>query len=202
MAEQNYTIDRDLREAEAMAEALVPYVYDDELYTKLGGQMPSLTLGALLLRLRRLAELSPQMTDAQRERWRKIRERHDSVRAEWSQHYAAKLAREAESRLKNLDAYFEEFEDSPRSAANAYLPEALRRTIIQEILAVLPADAAREAGLEARVRKADGRLRRYVEPAPFLWSPVLAPVYPPETFWWLYHRPPQGEPKPEADDEA
>lgn len=202
MAEHKYSIDRDLREAAAMADALVPYVYEDELYTKLGGHMPSLTLGALLLRLRRLGELSAQMTDAQRLRWQKIRDRHDAVRAEWTQHYLGKLAREAESRLKNLDAYFEEFEDSPRSAANAYLPEALRRTIIQEILAVLPADVLREAGLEARVRKADSRLRRYVEPAPFLWAPALEPVYPPDPFWWLYHRPPQGEPKSEADDET
>ena len=50
MAEQKFSIERDVKEAQAMAAALVPYVYEDELYGRIGMNMPSLTIGALLMR--------------------------------------------------------------------------------------------------------------------------------------------------------
>jgi len=59
MSETSFTIGRDLDEALAMAKALVPYVYEETLYKNIGGgsfsggALPSLTIGALLLRLRR-----------------------------------------------------------------------------------------------------------------------------------------------------
>ena len=66
MAETNFTIERDLNEARIMAEALVPYAYEDTLYAKIGGgfglkgAIPALTVGALLLRIRRLQALPLQ----------------------------------------------------------------------------------------------------------------------------------------------
>ena len=47
---------------QAVWQELVPYVYEDELYGRVGMNMPSLTLGVVLLRLHRLrarANLSP-----------------------------------------------------------------------------------------------------------------------------------------------
>lgn len=196
MAEQNYSIERDLKEARAMAEALIPYVYRDELYQTLGGSLPSLTLGALLMRLRRLRLQQNRMTKAQLELFRQVEDKHEAARAEWQTHYTTKMLREAESRLNNLNTYFKECDDDPRLCANAYMPEALRRTIVQEILDEAPADAVREAGLILKSQKTDARMRRYVRPCGFIWDQALEPVYPETVFWWLYNRPPQ----PDEDD--
>jgi hypothetical protein len=198
MAEQNYSIERDLKEAQVMVEALVPYVYQDELYTLLGGNMPSLTLGAVLMRLHRLRVLHNRMTSAQAEQFQNIEAKHQAVRDEWQTHYNKKLAREADSRLNNLSAYFKECEDDPATCANAYMPEALRRTIIQEVMSELPASEAEQSGLRDKCHKSDARMRRYVQPSSFVWDAMLKPVYDEKTYWWLYNRPPQPD---ENEDE-
>ncbi|MBI5667151.1 MAG: hypothetical protein HZC41_04015 [Chloroflexi bacterium] len=201
MAEQNYSIERDLKEAQVMVEALVPYVYQDELYTLLGGNMPSLTLGAVLLRLRRLRALHGRMTAAQAEQFQQLEAKHEAIRKEWLTHYNKKLLREAEARLGNLLAYFKECEDEPQTCANAYLPEALRRTIIQEAVDELPDQEVQATGLREKVTKSDARLRRYVRPTDFIWDQVLKPAYPEKTYWWLYNRPPQPDDIEDNDEE-
>lgn len=187
MSEQNYTIERDLRELEAMAGALVPYVYEDELYGRVGLNMPSLTLGAVLLRLRRLRALAGDMSQSQLAALRQAESQVQAAKREWNSHFQKKLAREADARLRDIVTYTREASESPRIAANAYLPEALRRTMIQEIVAALPDDS----DLAGRVRQADSKLRAYLEDADFIWSSDLQPVYPAQTYWWLYKRPRQ-----------
>lgn len=43
--------------------------------------------------------------------------------------------------------------------------------------------------LKPKVRQADSGLRRHTQPCPFLWDTVLQPIYPQDTYWWLYARP-------------
>lgn len=193
MSETRYTIDQDLREAAAMAASLVPYVHEEPLYGKTGGggffgmsQMPSLTLGALLLRLRRLDALSGQLTTDQRMTLVDVHARHEAARHEWTLHYNSKLAQEAASRLKAMTTFFEEMRDTPRIAAQNYLPEALRRTIAHEVMAALP---ERSTDLDATARRIDTSLRRWTQPDTFLWDTALQPAYPQPTYWWLYVRP-------------
>src|SRR6202022_2614455 len=49
-----YDLDRDVRTLAAMAAGLKTYVYDSELYGLMPGDLPKLTVGGLLMRLRRL----------------------------------------------------------------------------------------------------------------------------------------------------
>jgi hypothetical protein len=196
MGEQNYSIDQDLREAQAMVETLVPYVYEDNLYARLGGMgifstsnMPSLTLGAVLLRLRRLRALEPHLSREQRQTLRLLEKRHREVRAEWRHHYDKKLVQEALSRLKMINVYCTECQENPRGCAGAYMPEALRRTIVQEIVTAMNDYGVHSAEVDSLLPQTDSQLRRYVYPVPFIWSPVLEPVYPQDPFWWLYARP-------------
>lgn len=205
MSETTYALERDLKEAEAMAQALIPYVYEDALYGTVGGRglfggggMPSLTLGALLMRLRRLQALEAQMTESQRALLAEVVAQHESVRKEWTQHYNEKLTREASSRLKAMDTYFQECEEDRRICANAYLPEALRRTIVQEIVTAMEASDLSTADILKQARAVDSKLRRYSEPSEFVWAPELASIYPSGTFPWLYARPPQ--PNSKKDD--
>lgn len=193
MAEQKYSIDRDLREAAAMVKALTPYIYENELYGNIGGffggDMPKLTLGGLLMRLRRLLALRGQMNDTQRAQLEQLIARNDEVRREWSVHYEGKMLREANSRLDAMKAFFDECRDNRRLCGNAYLPEAMRRTLVEELRLAMEQQHITSAELDNKVRGTDRKLRGYVEPTPFLWDQVLKDIYPQDTFWWLYHRP-------------
>src|SRR5689334_1757805 len=87
MAEQKFSIERDVKEAQAMAAALVPYVYEDELYGRIGMNMPSLTIGALLMRLHRLRALASRLTPEQLGILEQAEAQTQSARREWTSHF-------------------------------------------------------------------------------------------------------------------
>lgn len=177
-----------------MTDGLAEYVRGDTLYGRVSGGwfgsgMPALTVGALLLRLHRLQRLhetASLLTAAQAGELTAVQARHDAIAKEWAVHYAEKADREVRSRLKAMDAYFAEMQDEPRTAVSNYLPEALRRTTVQALLVLFPTP---DTELKSALRKADGGLRRWTEPGPFLWAAELEPVYPQPEYWWLYAQP-------------
>lgn len=187
-----YRISDDMREAEAMVNGLGDYVRGDELYAQTGGMFsnnPSLTAGALLMRLRRLDGLRSEMTDAQRKKLDHLQQTHQQVRDEWAMHYEKKLIREANSRIDSMQRFFEECADSLKMCANVYGPEMLRRTIVQEIQREMNNMGITDSDTQQKIRQADGKLRGYLSPAEFQWAEMLQPVYPDSEFWWLYQRP-------------
>ncbi len=197
MAEQTYSIDQDLKEADAMAKALVPYVHQDTLYGNVGGggmfsggKMPSLTVGGLVMRLRRLTLLRDKMTTSQQTRLDAVISQNQQVLKEWHAHYEGKMVREAGSRLDAMNQFFEECSGNPRACAANYGPEASRRTIVQELLIALH-DMGTEVSddLQKKMRGADSRLRRTISPSDFIWAAELQEIYPQKDFWWLYSRP-------------
>ncbi|MBA3871507.1 MAG: hypothetical protein H0X30_20370 [Anaerolineae bacterium] len=190
MAEVNYSIDLDLKEVKAMVDNLVPYIYENELYGKINTDSARLTPGSILLRLRRLGLLRSQMNDAQAAQYDKLNAQNESVRKEWAVAYGKKMVQEAESRLRDLQTFIKECKEDAKLCANAYNPEALRRTIVAELIAGLPADVDASA-LKASVSAVDGGLRRNIRETPFIWAQSLQAAYPQDTFWWLYGRPPQ-----------
>ncbi|MFW5696346.1 MAG: hypothetical protein ACOCXR_01015 [Phototrophicaceae bacterium] len=194
----DYDIHRDLKEAEAMARNLESYVKQDQLYGSAGAsgffslsKLPSLTIGALLLRIRRLQALGDQLSDEQKERLETVVDQNNEVLRAWRVHYEKKMLREARSRLKAMDAFFEECRSDPKLCARVYGPEASRRTIVQEILSAMDElSVERDDELWALLNQADSRLRSYVRESGFIWDALLEPVYPRSTYWWLYSQPP------------
>src|SRR5215216_4506295 len=112
--ETRYSLDRDLSEARAMVEHLESYLLGDELYGSVGGMyggepdMPSLTVGALLLRVNRLHKLADLMSFDQRAILTEIESEHERVRGQWNDAYMRKAHREAGARLHSLEAFFAE----------------------------------------------------------------------------------------------
>lgn len=190
-----YKIEKDLSEAQKMAENLTEYVRGSELYGHTGsgffggGDTPALTIGALLLRLRRLNALQDKLTPAQRQQLQTIQDLFETARNEWRLHYEGKVIKEANSRLDNIRTYVKEATDAPRSARGNYPTEALRRTIVQEVLREMQALGLDSAEVDTKRRDVDGRLRGLLKSAPFQWDPALKEVYPEQEFWWLYHAP-------------
>lgn len=193
MSEQKYSIDRDLKEAEAMAKALGPYVRVETLYGSVGGgffsKMPSLTIGSLLLRIRRLKVFQHEMTGSQRSQLLEIESMNRAVYNEWRMHYETKMVREALSRLDAMKHYFEECGSDPRQCASGYRPEAFRRTVVEEITIEMEYLRVESAELVSKKRATDSRLRGYARPATFLWDARLQPAYDEQVFWWLYQHP-------------
>jgi hypothetical protein len=199
MSETKYSFEKDLHEATAMAEGLAEYVRIDMLYGKVGsggmfggGKMPSLTIGALLMRIRRLSVLNDQLNSNQQTQLQKVVNRHDAVVEEWRFHYEQKLVREAKSRLDAMSTYFDECRSDPILCASAYLPEAFRRTVVQEcLLGMVDLNIEIDAELNMKLEGTDGRLHALVRPADFIWSQKLMPAYPRDDYWWLYTQPPK-----------
>ncbi len=111
------------------------------------------------------------------------------AQAEWTLHYEKKLKQEAPSRLKVMRAFFADCSESPRDCAPAYPVEALRRTLVQEILLAMEEFGYDASELTAAVQQTDVALRRILRAGDFIWSERLAAVYPREVFWWLYGSP-------------
>lgn len=190
---ESYDFARDLREARLMIENLETYVRGDELYQSVGGffsKMPSLTAGAVLMRLRRLHELHTYLDDAQRQTLAEIQQTFEGVRDDWRKHYEDKLSREAYSRLNAMQNFFRECRDSLHNCSGMYRPEMLRRTIIEEIIFEMTQLKLADSDLAQQVRATDGKLRGVLRSDSFQWADVLRPAYPENTYWWLYGKPP------------
>jgi hypothetical protein len=194
---EDYSIARDLEEAEAMADGLADYIRRDALYGNVGGffsKMPALTVGALLMRLRRLDALRDHMDAGQITRLEKVIQRHQDTAKEWQLHYGQKIEREVKSRLDAMRTFFEECKNDPQLCPRVYKPEANRRTIVQELLyAMEQMNIDRDEELEQKRKTTDNRLRTVVESTDFIWSEILEPVYDRRDYWWLYSYPPAPE---------
>lgn len=196
-----YSIDQDLREAKAMIESLERYLPQNQLYGTVGtggffsgGNMPSLTVGAVLMRLRRLDALYDQLSIEQRRQYDALRNQHDAIKSDKVGSYQHKLNWEANSRLDAMRGFFDECTANPKLCPRVYLPEVLRRTLVEEVLIAIGDDLNDEenevyAGLKKKVRATDARFKRFLKPNEFIWAKELIPAYDEKRFWWLYQRP-------------
>ncbi len=196
MTEANYSIDRDLAEAKSMADHLEPYVYGDQLYGNIGGMFstsatPSLTIGAFLMRLHRLRALEGQLSAAQKATLSEIEASNEHAQKEWGVHYNEKMINEANSRLKMIETFFGDCQEDPRSCATNYMPEALRRTIVQDIANEVERLNLPSDDLDKNLRRIDSQLHRFTEKSDFIWGAELQSAYPSNAYWWLYARPPR-----------
>ncbi len=190
---RHYDLQRDLREAEAMAAGLEGYLRGTRLYGSVGGgfsfqRMPALTVGALELRCRRLALLARDETT--RARSAGLTAQCEALREEWPLHYRRKLLREVHARLDTMRRYLQDMAGDPGRALRNWQPELLRRSIVEELRRLMARLELADAALELKVRQGDGLLLTIAdEPCAFQWDARLQPVYPAPDFPWLYRRP-------------
>lgn len=191
----NYSISTDLKEAKAMSESLADYVRGDELYGHADGgffsRMPSLTIGSLLMRLRRLNALRNALNDSQKRDLDSAIATWEETRNDWRVHYEGKVVHEVESRLDSMKTFFRECAESMLNCHNSYRPEIQKRTIIQELLNEMAELNLSNTDLQALLEVADAKLRSVMRPDEFQWASELETVYPQSDFWWLYQKPPK-----------
>ncbi len=181
-----FDLDRDLRALATMASNLTPYLYEDEMYGYLSGDLPNLTLGGLLLRLYRLGRLENLLDADQQTMLQDSRINFEAECAKWAVHYETKLQQELHARLDALDQFLNECGDDLPSCAANYPVQAEKRTIIEHLNDELVELEARPEEIENRLRHIDQKLRRLLVESDFISDERLAAVYPKGRFWWMY----------------
>lgn len=181
-----FDLDRDLRALATMASNLTPYLYEDEMYGYLSGDLPNLTLGGLLLRLYRLGHLEDLLDADQQTMLQDARINFEAECAKWAVHYETKLQQELHARLDAFDQFLNECGDDLPSCAANYPVQAEKRTIIEHLNDELVELEARPEEIENRLRHIDQKLRRLLVESDFISDERLEAVYPKGRFWWMY----------------
>lgn len=183
-----FSVENDVRTVTAMADALTPYVYENELYGTLGGSLPRLTMGGLLMRLQRLSALSSTLSPAQQQAVAQAQAQLDKVRQEWQVAYEGKIERELSSRLQSFGQLLKDCAEDPRRCADSYPSEIEKRVIIQSLQAEAEQRHTLAPEVARQIRNMDDQLRKYTQPQPadFIWDARLQTAYPKEKYWYLY----------------
>ncbi len=185
-----FDLDRDVRTVEAMAARLVPYVYEDEIYGQMPGDLPKLTFGGLLMRLHRLSVIANNLLSPQQQATlHKAQEELDKVRKEWPTAYEKKLARELRMRITAVEQFIAECGESVRACAENYPSGIEKRVIAEHLKSEAESRNALPTELKSALSSADAKLRRYVKAGEFIWDERLEPAYPQDKFWFLYAAP-------------
>jgi hypothetical protein len=167
-------LEKETRFLETGLSELEPYLLAEALYWPLGGSLPSLTPGALLLSLRRLEGLDPFAA-------RKQQVRLDTIRMKRRTAWEQKALREVKNRLRLWSESIREWQ-SAQAGSRADYPGAVRgRVILQLLLGEVNAPVE-----QAALADLDVFLRANLKPGPFLWEKELETAFEPSEFWFLY----------------
>ncbi|MBN1964126.1 MAG: hypothetical protein JW910_05745, partial [Anaerolineae bacterium] len=153
-----YDLAHDLAIVQKMAGELDRYLREPELWWPLGGQMPRLTIGGLLLRRHRLLCLAAHTLAL-----------HDALavfetaRAAWPIHYRDKVTREWKTRSNLLGTLLRDCEAVRAEKAHGapidhWLPAVEQRTILHELGGDPYAAEALTSSHRAALARLEGRL--------------------------------------------
>ncbi len=182
-----FNLERDVEVLAAMAANLTPYLYENEIYGAMPGDLPRLTLGGLLLRLHRLTALETILSPNQQHTVQDARLNFEAEVTKWAVHYEKKLQAELSSRLAALSQFLSECQENRANCVAGYPVQAEKRTMIEHLKAAAQENDVFGDDLAARLVHVDQQIRRVVESDEFIFSdPRLLPAYPADTFWWLY----------------
>jgi hypothetical protein len=168
------TFEHDSRFIETSLPQLQDYLLSDELYWPLDNSLPRLTLGALLLALRRVEAIDPSVAY----RWQG---QMDPIRTKWRTAWEKKALKEIKNRLRLWSASIAEWQSASAMSRADYPGEVRGRVILQILLKEV--DAPQE---EAALNGLDHFLRASLRKCDFLWGPELEAAFPEDNFWFLY----------------
>ncbi len=181
--------------AEKMASELEDYIARKELFRQLivhtpwGDELPKMSLGGLVERLRYLERHEEELSAEERERLHAVREAYEELLRYHRQEVEERFRREFKSFLGSWKWYLDDLRDNPRKAAD-YPGEVHNRvrltTLLQEAQRLgvdLGADNVKQ------LEQLDAWLREHWEPGPFNWPGHNPEDYDPDVYWYLYGKP-------------
>lgn len=150
------------------------YLLAETLYWPLGASLPRLTIGGLLLALKRASALKPFET-------RKWQMQIDSIRTKRRSAWEQKSLQELRNRLRLWSESVSEWRSAEGGQHADYTGEVRGRVIIQILLREVSAP-----GEQVAVDALDRFLRVHLKPASFLWGKGLEQAFDRDEFWFLY----------------
>ncbi len=182
--------DKDLAFLRAGTAALPDYLQAGELFWPLPRtSLPRLTLGGLLLSLRRAAALSSG--PAQANEVARLQQAVDQERRRQRARWEGKAARELEARLRMWRNFLDDYRSTPEEYASSYAYEVRLRVMI----ALLQAETPPSIHTDEAIRAVDLLLQALFQPGEFIWEAPLRSVFPQDDFWYLYGRLRYGTPQ-------
>lgn len=140
---------------------LQDYLLSGQLYYPLSMGLPQLTLGGVLLALRRAGALASEEA-AQVE----------FIRSRWQSAWEAKASREIGARSELWLNYLSEYRRDPKAEVRLY-PQNVRCRAMMSLLGKVEDDA-------------DFFLKSVFREGNFVWEAECAPNFERKTFWYLY----------------
>lgn len=184
----------DLVILQAMARHLDKYLSRDRVYlpmavdTPEGPKWPTMSIGAMLMRLARLRARADALSPEQRASLKEIEEEMERARRWYPDAYRDRAVREISSLVHSWRWFLDDCYGNIERCREVYPAEARIRTTIQLLV-----DHLGESEVPAQTREQiwllDNRLHGHFQPGEFIWPPELASVFPRSRFWWLYGMP-------------
>jgi hypothetical protein len=184
---------RDLAILEAMVDGMPEYLMSDAaVWAMRRGDMPPLTIGGCLMRLRRLSRLQNQLLGEERVALAEARDAFDEALREKVVRFEQRAYGELNARLREWTTYLRDLAHSSKIAGDRgrYAATVDTRILIDELTDKLGEHPYRLDGRVARdIAALDRRLRPMWQPGDFVLDAVWQPAYPADRYWWLYGRP-------------
>jgi hypothetical protein len=181
----------DLQVCQAMASEFEVYLESDVLYWQMdaswprGDQLPKLTVGGFLERVKRLREAP--LTPAQRAALEQAIRHFEHVRGAHHDRYMTRVVHDLRGRLDAWQWFLDDYAKQPEEQA-PYYPAQVHTRLAIELLIEELGDRPQMAAPIHRLATLDDRLRADWIPDAFVWHHSLEPGFPKEQFWWLYGR--------------
>ncbi len=155
------TNSQDIQYLSAGVPELENYLLSKELYYPIGGSLPQLTLGGILLSLARAG------TNAA-----KYARQVEATRSKWRAAWEAKAEREVRARSDLWMNYLAEYREDRKTGARLYSQNVRYRAMLS-----LLGQANHDS---------DSFLRGNFKEGKFVWEEECAPNFPREIFWYLF----------------
>lgn len=187
-----HQIDQDLIYLRSAVAELEDYLLSNVLFwpvtarggKQLRGDTTQLTIGNLLLSLKRLASAAEENENSTE--IAALSRQVEMVRRRWKSNWDKKIGEEIRSRLRQWDQYLSEI-SQPGGIHHGDYPYNIRQRVI---LGLLFNELDKPSPHEAVYLDAlDTRLRHATHPVDFVWDVSLSAGLPESEYWYLYRQP-------------
>lgn len=172
-------VDEDRKLVIAAANELDDFLNSKQLSWRLMGSVGNLSIGTLLLSLRRIKVILNQSEDVELERY--INE-IDQIQSKRLSAWSRKIDLEIPYRLRLWENWLEEFLEE--GTLNPSYRAQIRERVVLELL-MMESQTVRSEYVQV-LEHGDQSLRKISKPGSFIWNLELIQAFDNQSFWFLY----------------
>lgn len=184
MDDKHQVFSRDLLILEEMMAGLDDYLLSESTYWVTTGDLPKLTIGGCLMRLRRLELLVALLSPAERTRFELARQRFHAIIGEQVVRFEHRTHQEMRARLQE---WMQDLKGYRLTDKAAYADKVDARVLLADTIGFLQQPPYRlDRRITGELAQLDEHLHRRWQSGDFVWPAVWQAAYPAQTYWWLY----------------